>query len=795
MQTAPFARPAPPWSNPVGLEAVLARWRQRASVIENVGLDARVAGHASRSASLPSELAPDIRSALSGAGIRSLYSHQAEAFEWARKGASIVVATPTASGKSMCYNLPVLAAFAEDPAATALYLFPTKALARDQEVSLRALLTKANLRRAPVVYDGDTSPSVRKRARDQSGLVMTNPDMLHSGILPHHTRWARFFAGLKYVVIDEMHMYRGVFGAHLANVLRRLMRIADFHGAAPQLLFSSATIGNPKEHAEQLSGRAVRLIDESGAPMGDRQVVVYNPPIVNAELGIRGSCTKAVVALAADLVVAGVSTLIFGQSRNQVEIILRYLRERVVRMNIDPASIQGYRGGYLPEARRRIEGQLRDGTVRCVVATNALELGIDVGLLEAVVLAGYPGNMASTWQRFGRGGRRQGTSLGLLVASSRGVDQYVAQHPTMILDAPIEEARTDPDNVDILLQHLKCAAFELPFQRGMSFGGVGVSETDAALSFLADRRVIRRVTNRAGEEVYHWSDEQFPANNVSLRGLGWDNFVIIDVEKEVTIGEMDYRSTHTMLHEQAIYQQDGETFQVERLDFENHKAFVRSVRPDYYTTAMTHVRVSVLAQDFHGDGDGTLQFGAGDVQVVERVVGYKKIKFNTHENVGYGEVNLPAMEKATTSFWIRFSYDLVSRIDAPRAVIIDALEGFARALKAACAVGLMMEPADLGTAVVDEPCLRVTPRGPSSPEAAAFEPTLYLYESVAGGVGLSERIFHDRRAAIQRALDLIDDCVCRAGCPSCIGPCAVDCDGLSSNRKRVLARIFERSGV
>ncbi|MGB5284705.1 MAG: DEAD/DEAH box helicase, partial [Polyangiales bacterium] len=592
---------------------------------------------------MPRGLAPALLKALQQRGICELYSHQARAFELASQGKHLVVATPTASGKSLCYNLPILQSLASDPSATALYLFPTKALARDQEEALRALMRDADLSVGAITYDGDTPNDARRAARQRAGVLLSNPDMLHAGIMPHHAGWARLFSNLKYVVIDELHSYRGVFGSHLANVIRRLQRIARFHGSSPTFLFASATIGNPSEHASRICGAPVELIDQSGAPTGQRQLVVYNPPVVNAELGIRQSYIKTAVRLTQDLVRAGVPTLVFGNSRNGVEVMLKYLRDKLARDQIDPSAIHAYRGGYLPQTRRRIEAALRAGEIRCVVATNALELGIDIGALDAVVCAGYPGTMAGLWQRFGRAGRRRDLSLAVLVSSSNPVDQYMARHPRQLVSAPIEHARIDPDNIEILIQHLKCAAFELPFEPDDVYGDVPDDALGEALDYLADNGVVHPSSTSAGS-IYHWASDSYPANNVSLRSASWDNFVIIDLDGNRTIAEMDWRSTHTMLHEQAIYQHEGGQFQVERLDFDNHKAFVRRVKPDYYTTAMTHSKVAVLEEDQSATielGEVPLDAALGDVSVIEKVVGYKKIKFHTHENVGYGEVHLP----------------------------------------------------------------------------------------------------------------------------------------------------------
>ena len=788
-----FRRLEKPWARPRGVAEVVERWGADGTW-RNVTWSHRVGPHEASVAPMPPALAHGVVRALNQRGIDELYSHQARALELASQGKHVVVATPTASGKSLCYNLPILQALASDPTATALYLFPTKALSRDQEEALRGLMREADLSVGAITYDGDTPNDARRAARQRAGVLLTNPDMLHAGIMPHHTGWARLFSNLKYVVVDELHTYRGVFGSHLANVMRRLLRIARFHGSSPTFLFASATIGNPREHASRICGEPVELIEQSGAPTGPRQVVVYNPPVINAELGMRQSYIKTAVRLTQDLVRAGVPTLVFGNSRNGVEVMLKYLRDRLARDQIDPSAIHAYRGGYLPQTRRRIEGALREGEIRCVVATNALELGIDIGALDAVVCAGYPGTMAGLWQRFGRAGRRRDLSLAVLVSSSNPVDQFMARHPRQLISAPIEHARIDPDNIEILIQHLKCAAFELPFEPDDVYGDVPDDALGEALDYLADNGVVHPTSTAAGS-IYHWASDSYPANNVSLRSASWDNFVIIDLDGDRTIAEMDWRSTHTMLHEQAIYQHEGGQYQVERLDFDNHKAFVRRVKPDYYTTAMTHSKVTVLEQDQGATveiGEVPLDAGLGDVSVIEKVVGYKKIKFHTHENVGYGEVHLPEMQKHTTAFWLTFPEDFVQSQPEPRAVVVDALRGLSKAMHVVGAVGLMIDPRDLGRTLGSR---NEDEAPPGKGQGPGFDPTIFLYDTVAGGIGLASRLFEEREELLRRARHLVEGCECDQGCPGCIGPDASNDDEPEAARKRLVLGLLDAVGV
>jgi DEAD/DEAH box helicase domain-containing protein len=780
---ASFSRPrSAPWGRPQGVEAVVSGWLGQPSVGRNVVLDETLPAAQAQLAPLPQGLSEPLRAALAKRGITSLYTHQARAFELAQAGQDLVVATPTASGKSLCYALPVLEALVRRPGARALLLFPTKALSRDQEVALRALMSDAGLEQGAVTFDGDTPADARRAAKERAGLILSNPDMLHTGVLPHHASWARFFSGLTHVVIDEVHAYRGVFGSHLSNLLRRLDRVARFHGSRPQYLMASATIGNPQEHAARLVGRPVALVAESGAPRGERRVLVYNPPVVNAELGIRQSAVKVAARLTGDLVKAGVPTLLFGQSRTTVEVMLKYLRDALIEARLSPDLVHAYRAGYLPRTRRDIEARLREGGIRCVVATSALELGIDVGALDAVVCCGFPGSLAALWQRFGRAGRREGTSLSLLVTSSAPVDQYLAATAGQLTKAPVEQARIDPDNVEVLVQHLKCAAFELPFEGQEPFRDVPAERVQEALSWLGSHQVVHQAPSPDGVPTWHWSADAYPANDVSLRSVGWDNVVVIDLSTNTTLAEMDWRSTHTLLHEQAIYQHEGRQYQVERLDLDNHKAFIRPVEPDYFTDAMTYTKVTVLRRE-QGAQDAARRIGFGEVSVVERVVGYKKIKFHTHENVGYGDVRLPELQLHTTAFWLTVPEGVWEALlqRAPRAELHDALGGLTSALHTVAAVGLMVDPRDLGQAVGGT--------GGSGRQEPLEEPTLYLYDHVPGGVGLASRLYDERARLLLETRTLISGCACETGCPACVGPSP------GSGRKALALHLLTTLGV
>ncbi len=773
MELSPFARP-------IGLPALLAEWERTGRFKDCLAENRELPPVPSEVGSFPSSVPEPVVESLRRSGIAGLYSHQVMAIEEAAQR-HVLIATPTSSGKSLAFHLPVLTALTSDPSATALYLYPTKALCRDQESALLELIDRAGLCLSASVYDGDTPGDARRAARDRARIVLSNPDMLHSGILPNHPRWASFLQGLSYVVLDELHTYRGVFGSHMAHVLHRLVRIARFHGKSPRFLCATATIGNPLEHAARLLGVApseIALVDHSGAPRTARRLLVYNPPIVNRELQIRGSCLKHAVEISAELIRARVPTIIFGPSRNSVEVMLKYLREKAGDV-AGPESIVGYRGGYLPETRRRIERDLREGRILGVVATNALELGIDIGDLSAVVLAGYPGSIAATWQRFGRAGRRGQLSLAVLVCNSEAIDQYLARAPETLLSQDAESARIDPGNLEILIQHLKCALFEAPFElssrgdrpatpqppQGEPYLGVDLEETRAALEFLGSHGLTKKAEGR-----FYWTGEAFPANQISLRNLSYDNFVIIDLDTKTTLAELDFRAAHTMLHEQAIYQHDAEQYQVERLDYDNHKAYVKKVVPDYFTTALTYRTVSLIELERSRDLGGA-RLGLGEVKVLEKVTGYKKIKFFTHENAGYGEVNLPQIEKHTTAFTLTVPETTLAVLDLDRARVIAGLRGLLSALEAVATLTLMCDPRDINQCLGDGSHEGLpAARDPFARRTGTFDPTLFLFDAVAGGVGLAPKMFESASLLLERARTLIRRCPCQTGCPACIGP-------------------------
>jgi DEAD/DEAH box helicase domain-containing protein len=726
----------------------------------------------------PDFLHPLLREALKDQGIDRLYSHQAEAIEAAQEGKDVVVVTPTASGKTLCYNLPVLNSKLSAPFSKAFYLFPTKALSQDQMFELQHLIQKVGERAATFTYDGDTPQDARQAIRTQGDVVITNPDMLHTGILPHHTKWVSFFENLKFVVIDELHTYRGVFGSHMTNVLRRLDRICRFYGSRPQFICCSATIANPKELAERLLEREVFLIDQSGAPASERVFLFYNPPVVNKELGIRGSPIHSARRLASPFIERGIQTILFATSRLNVEILTKYLKDRFEKRLEDKGSIRGYRGGYLPKVRREIEKGLREKEVKVVVSTNALELGIDIGDLDVCLIVGYPGTIASTYQQAGRVGRRSERSLVVLIARSQPLDQFIIENPDYFFGRPPEHGLINPDNLLILLSHIQCASFELPFREGEKFGREDLGEI---LKYLEEKETLRHVGDH-----WYWTRDAYPAEKVSLRSASEENFAVIDTtkKKEEVIAEVDFNSAHTTLYEGAVYLCESELYAVERLDYANRRAYVKKTQGDYYTDAIDYTDVAILEGFERRQGEGMI-YEHGEVRVATRIVGYKKIKFYTLENLGYGKIELPDLQFHTTSYWITFKRGLVERLPYHRLEVIDGVLGLGYALHSMAALHLMCAPHDLNRCVGDRGAkwfLRISKDSKgiytsfNAPEEIPkermdlFEPTLFLYDNYPGGMGFSHQLFDDTRELLEKTRRLISRCECGYGCPSCVGP-------------------------
>ncbi len=699
-----------------------------------------------KTAPFPASLHTKLREALEKRGIGSLYTHQKTAFDLAAAKKNVVAVTPTASGKTLCYNLPVLQSIMENDQARALYLFPTKALAQDQKSELNEIIEEMEVPINSYTYDGDTPANIRQKVRKAGHIVITNPDMLHSAILPHHTKWVSLFENLKYIVIDELHTYRGVFGSHVANVIRRLKRICRYYGSDPIFICTSATIANPKELAEHLTGAHVMLVDNNGAPSGRKHFIFYNPPIVNKPLNIRRSATLEVRNIAGEFLKNKIQTIVFARSRVRVEIILTYLQE-LVKNQLQHKSIQGYRGGYLPKQRREIERGLREGSIYGVVSTNALELGVDIGQLQVCVMTGYPGTVASAWQQAGRAGRRHGEAVIVMVASSSPLDQYMIQHPDYFFSRNPETARINPDNLVILVDHLKCASYELPFKQGETFDGV---EIEDVLEFLQEERVI----HFSGDKWY-WMNDSFPAHNISLRSASQENVVIIDqsdVANVKVIGEMDRFSAMTLLHDEAIYLHQGIQYQVEYLDWDEKKAYVREVDVDYFTDANLAVNLKVLESDKERL-EGTYSISYGDVMVSAMATIFKKIKFETHENIGSGPISLPEEELHTNAVWLSFEKEQFHESEER---LEQALISVANAIQSIAPLMVMCDPSDLHVV-------------PQIKAVHNEQPTIFLYDRYPGGIGLSDKVYEQMNGVLSQTNQLIVNCSCEGGCPSCIG--------------------------
>lgn len=850
------------------LASLLDFWKRDPDTAPNLTAWRTLPPRSAQTRPFPDDLPAPVSQTLIASGIHSLYSHQLEAWTHTRAGENVILSTGTASGKTLAYNLPVISELLTNPQSRALYLFPTKALAQDQFSNLQSFQSQiVNLKSS--IYDGDTPQKDRSSIRQNARILLTNPDMLHTGILPHHTNWLDFFSNLKYIVIDEAHTYRGVFGSHVANVIRRLKRVANFYGSAPKFILASATIGNPKELAEKLIEEPVCLIDADGSARGPRHFLLYNPPLTDESLGLRKSSLLEGVRLAQNLLDHDVQTVVFARSRRSVEIILTYLQQTST-LHPPPfsgkmeegrgAGIRGYRSGYLPSQRREIEKGLRDGTVKTVIATNALELGIDIGGLGAAILVGYPGTVASARQQAGRAGRGLESAAAVMVASASPIDQFLARHPEYFFERSPEQALVNPDHLLILLEHLRCAMFELPFQKGEGFGSLSGETIDEYFHFL-----LSTGEAHLSNEKYYWMADQYPAANISLRSASPQSVVLqMAIEdassapsaKPLTIGTVDGESAAWMVHPGAIYLHEAGQYFVEDLNLEQNIARLKPIQSDYYTEPLRQTNVGLIGVSDSERRRSAFVKAWGELQVTTQVTGFRKRRWYTHENLGEEPLDLPPSELQTTGYWLTLSEETVTRLRAAgawtndpndygpdwnkirdrvrardgykcqvcgapettrqhdvhhkipfRSFIIrsansrnakspdfaaksgdfglqqanrldnlvtlcpschknaeenvrmrSGLAGLAYVLGNLAPLFLMCDPSDLGTHI--EPVENKTFGGP----------TVALYDSVPAGIGFSEKLFEMHDELIARALELVSECACEDGCPSCVGP-------------------------
>ncbi|MFH1566871.1 MAG: DEAD/DEAH box helicase [Gemmatimonadota bacterium] len=711
-------------------------------------------------------LHPATRAALAGRGIERLYSHQARAIDLVRAGRSVVVVTGTASGKTLCYTIPVMEALIAEPRSTMLFVYPTKALAQDQLRSVNAYQEagqQAGLRFLGGTYDGDTPQNLRRKIRDGGNIVLTNPDMLHQGILPQHARWNRFFTHLKYVVIDEVHAYRGIFGSHLANVMRRLRRICRHYGAAPQFICSSATIANPKEHAGRICGTEMELVDEDGSPRGPKRFVLWNPPLLGRGTGGRSAAAGSAddwrvggdrrsslgeaVQLMSLLVKEGVQTIAFVRTRLAAELINKDVREALRPISRQlAASVHAYRGGYLPEERREVERQLAAREILGVASTNALELGIDIGSLDACILVGYPGTVASLWQQAGRAGRGLEESIVFLVAQNAPMDQYLMAHASYLFARNPEHAVVDPDNPHISVGHLKCAANELPLSTGEA-GDFGPYAT-AVMELLEEDDSVRCI-----DDHWYWGSSEYPAANVNLRNIAGPVYTIQEDTEKRVVGTMDEISALSQLHDHAVYLHGAETYFVERLDLVGKVAYVSRRDLDYYTQAVTTSQIQIEAKEEERAWRGGL-LGYGDVTVTTSIPMFKKIRFHSRDSLGFEALELPPQILETVSLWLAPPEVLVRELLERKLLVGEALVGLANVLMEVAPLYVMCDTQDIGT-VVDAHNLG--------------RDALFLHDRFPGGMGYARRCLDRFEQLLVTAAEVIRNCACEDGCPSCVG--------------------------
>jgi DEAD/DEAH box helicase domain-containing protein len=820
--------------NPDALDRLFARWEKDEQFQEKISAWRKISPRTARYAPFPPDISLEIQNHLASLGIQNLYAHQVVALDELRQGNNIVMTSGTASGKSLVYQLAILNSLLKRPQTRALLIFPTKALARDQYNKLATFLDSARISGLPdltppavAVYDGDTPNHTRTQIRQQAKVLITNPDMLQVGILPHHTRWAEFFSNLEWVVLDEIHIYRGVFGSHIANVLRRMKRITEFYGSSQQFILTSATIGNPAEHAERLTSLPVRLIEADDSPSGEKHFLLINPPITDPELGLRRSLAQETQMLADELYTYQLQTLIFARSRRTVELLVHGL-QTLLPASKNALNVRGYRSGYLPGHRRAIEADLRSGEARLVIATNALELGIDIGGLDAVLIAGYPGNIASTRQQAGRAGRL-GTSKSLvtLIFGSQPLDQFIARHEAYLFANNPEKALINPDHPVILFQHLLSAAYELPFRSDETFGGLTEVDLREILQLLVSQGKLHFARDK-----YIWMDESFPAADISLRNASADRVRI--QSNGQTIGITELSSAYWMLHPQAIYLQEGNSYFVQSLNLETLTAEVLPVEVDYYTEPKREVEIQINQVLQSQQVIGATKF-SGELTVITQITGYKKVQWGTYANLGLGVVDLPPVRFQTEGYWQvidpetveilrdqglwandrndygpewKFLREIVRKRDAYRCQVCGTMESgiphhvhhkipfraFTSSTEAnqlsnlvtlcpAChrraeqSVRIRSGLAGLGYALVNlAPLLLMCDLADlgahTDPQStlAAGSPVVVIYENIPAGIGLTRELYSRHGELVNYAQELVAGCTCEDGCPACVGP-------------------------
>jgi len=797
---------------------------------------------------LPEDMPDQLAAILKKRGIIRLYEHQYKAYEQIRSLNNIVVSTGVDSGKSLCYILPILTSILKDPSSCSLLLFPTKALAQDQLQSLKGFigdLTLSEEHPRPGIYDGDTPRQQRQQIRQNANIILTNPDMLHLGILPHHTGWARFFKGLKYIVIDEVHIYRGIFGSHIANVLRRLKRIANYYGSDPRFIITSATLYNVKDFIGRLLEADFRLISENGAPRGKRHFLIYNPPVIDKELGYRKSALQESVLLANKLLEQDLQTLLFAHTRRMVELTLNYLRKD--RKGTD--KVFGYRSGYLPEERRSIEERFKKGEIKVLAATNAMELGIDIGGLDAVIIKGYPGSISSTRQQSGRAGRKGRSALTIYVATANLIDQFLVRHPEYLVDSNPEEALIDPDNPFILLNHLKCALFEKPFSSLEKYGDLSPEQLDEYLRILQKYGML----HKTGDRMY-WKGGTYPAESISLRSAGVGGYILNCADK--IIGTVDENSAFWMTHPDAVYLHNGETFLVNKLDLEKQIVDLVPLKTDYYTQSQSKTELDLIELEEQEESKNWVKY-YGSLNVRSQVTGYKKMRWMSNEVLGYGEVELPAVEYVTSAFWLRLnkvlqekltkdmswnndpadygkeweeiaekirnrdehtcqicgSKDTKNQLDVHHKTPLRTFADRAKAHDPDNLISLCRSCHQqverryqiqsglagltyllLSLAPVYLLCDRTDIRGHFEVKSKLTEndPAIILYEAVPGGIGLSSKLFRIWSQLGSAALEVVSQCDCRDGCPACTGPVADQGQGSKKIVVKILKYMLEK---